>query len=135
MPLINLVSNIFIVLFMNIIESKDRTLVLHFDLNKCIIMCDPVKGFTLDDTINSMLAECVWGRIDSSLPENDLNRWKLLSPIPTSTVPEPGAISYTHFLENETNLKRTQRKPLIKGFTDAGGKDHLQSFIYLPKST
>ena len=27
-------------------------------------MSDPVKGFTLDDTINSLLSECIYGVVD-----------------------------------------------------------------------
>jgi hypothetical protein len=40
------------------IEGK---LILHFDINKTIIMSDPVSNIGVDKMLNSLLSECTWG--------------------------------------------------------------------------
>lgn len=39
-------------------------LVLHFDINKTIIMTDKAQGSGLDQMINMLLSECAWGRLE-----------------------------------------------------------------------
>ncbi|KAL6060369.1 GST N-terminal domain-containing protein [Balamuthia mandrillaris] len=40
------------------------TLVLHFDINKTIVIADPVAGRTTEDMLNSIIAEVAWGKVD-----------------------------------------------------------------------
>ena len=95
---------------------------IHMDINKCIIIQDPVKGFSIDDSLNSILSEVVWGEIDASLPDDEVDRWRLISAEPSVVPPSATAISYSSFLETRTNLQRAARRPLIRGFTKKGGK-------------
>ena len=39
-------------------------LVLHFDINKTIIMTDKAQGSDVDQMINILLSECAWGRLE-----------------------------------------------------------------------
>lgn len=39
-------------------------LVLHFDINKTIIMTDKAQGSDMDQMINMLLSECAWGRLE-----------------------------------------------------------------------
>ena len=95
---------------------------IHMDINKCIIIQDPVKGFSIDDSLNSILSEVIWGEIDDSLRDDEVDRWCLISPEPSILPPTPTAISYSSFLETKTNLQRAARRALIRGFTKKGGK-------------
>ena len=104
------------------LPALDRRLVIHMDINKCIIIQDPVKGFSIDDSLNSILSEVIWGEIDESKSEDDLDRWRLLSTEPSVIPPTPTAISYSSFLETKTTLQRAARRPLIRGFVAKGGK-------------
>ena len=36
---------------------------LHFDVNKTLIMCDPIQHQTVEDTIALLLAGCVLGAV------------------------------------------------------------------------
>ena len=38
-------------------------LILHFDINKTILMSDAAKGAGQDDMVNMLLTECAWGRM------------------------------------------------------------------------
>lgn len=104
------------------LATVDKRLVIHMDINKCIIIQDPVKGFSIDDSLNSILSEVIWGEIDPSLPGDELDRWRLISTEPSIVPPTATAISYASFLETKTNLQRAARRPLIRGFTGKGGK-------------
>ena len=39
-------------------------LVLHFDINKTIIMTDKAQGSDMQQMINMLLSECAWGRLE-----------------------------------------------------------------------
>ncbi|KAL7693447.1 hypothetical protein Plhal304r1_c004g0017701 [Plasmopara halstedii] len=41
--------------------SNRRRVVLHFDLNRTILMSDAAGGRTMEDTVNYLLSECTWG--------------------------------------------------------------------------
>jgi hypothetical protein len=97
-------------------------LVLHFDINKCILMADPAKRFYLDDTINSILCEYIWGRVsldDETKPLGE--RWTIASPIPSVECPLEGTVTYNNFIENIAKIPRSQRRGLVMGFTREGG--------------
>eukprot|EP01134_Creolimax_fragrantissima_P007197 CFRG7197T1 len=50
--------------------EKDVTLVLHFDINKTIIMQDAAANKSVEDTVNDILCDFTWGTIDlaSAIP-------------------------------------------------------------------
>ena len=39
-------------------------LVLHFDINKTILMSDAAQGANTDFMVNMLLSECAWGRLE-----------------------------------------------------------------------
>ena len=39
-------------------------LVLHFDINKTIIMTDKAQGSDMNQMLNMLLSECAWGRLE-----------------------------------------------------------------------
>jgi len=83
-------------------NSKPR-LLLHFDINKTILIADPASGITMPQMLNSLLSECVWGRVDE-----EKKAWQLVSQEPSIQSPESGLMTYGRFLE-------TVAYPLITG--------------------
>ena len=47
----------------DVLLSNISPLILHFDINKTIIISDPVSNINLDQMLNSLLSECIWGTI------------------------------------------------------------------------
>lgn len=41
--------------------TKRRNVVLHFDLNRTVLMSDAAGGRTMENTVNYLLSECTWG--------------------------------------------------------------------------
>jgi len=106
----------------NMSISVAPTLVLHFDINKCILMADPAKRFYLDDTVNSILCEYIWGRVSLDDETKPLaQRWTIASAIPSVECPIEGTVTYTDFLENIAKIPRSQRRGLVMGFTREDG--------------
>ena len=71
-----------------------RKLVLHFDINKTIIMSDPVSNISIDHMLNSLLCESIWGVVDvgthdTSDEAKKQNKWALDAWKMCSTVPSP----------------------------------------------
>lgn len=86
-------------------EGSRRPLVLHFDINKTIIMCDPGKGVQCDEMVNSFLSEACWGTWaqTSELPGDAEGRRALAAtwtmqrgPTPEA---QPGLVTYADLLE------------------------------------
>ena len=100
----------------------ERRIICHFDINKCIIICDPVKGYTMEDSLNSILTEVIWGEVDSSIPIDNPDAWRIISNRPSTSAPKPGAVTFSHYLECLSGLPRSRRSPLVRGFTSKGGK-------------
>jgi hypothetical protein len=124
-------------------------LVLHFDINKTIIMSDPVSNIGVDKMLNSLLSECTWGvptqsqslphsqSLSLSQPQTGVHQtqgqgddelwhpedWKLCSSEPSDVSPVPSAVTYGEFLENycTKTVTRDQRKALKTAFTAQGG--------------
>jgi hypothetical protein len=92
-------------------------LILHFDINKTIIMSDPVVNISIDEMLNSLLSECTYGTVskkdrytknDNIAQSNDKNHkclfdtdykycvddWTIFSPNPCSTPPHIDAVTF-----------------------------------------
>lgn len=100
-----------------------RRLIIHFDINKTIIMSDLDKEG--DSMLNSMLSECIWGEMEASTPrENRTGKeWRVKSSEPTMISPDPGnpnVLTYGEYLENQTNLSKKERKVLKTTFSEPG---------------
>jgi len=39
--------------------------VLHFDLNRTVLMSDAAGGRTMENTVDYLLSECTWGVVDA----------------------------------------------------------------------
>jgi hypothetical protein len=85
-----------------------------------IMMSDPASGSSVEGMINSILSECVWGSFPSGNDDFKLlpHVWKMHSPVPTASPPVEGLISFGEFIENKTNLSRSERKALKTTFTN-----------------
>lgn len=102
------------------INTKSH-LILHFDINKTIIMSDPVANISIDKMLNSLLSECIYGTVskkDKYAKKNDLNHindknhdsvfdtdyryciddWMIFSPNPCSTPPQIDAITFGMYI-------------------------------------
>jgi hypothetical protein len=44
--------------------SSRPHLILHFDVNKTILISDAAKGANQSDMINMLISECAWGRMN-----------------------------------------------------------------------
>lgn len=93
---------------------------LYYLFVQTIMMSDPASGSSVEGMLNSILSECVWGKFP--LGNEDLklypHMWEIHSPVPTATPPVEGLISFGEFLENKTNLSRSERKALKTTFTN-----------------
>lgn len=46
--------------------TKRRNVVLHFDLNRTVLMSDAAGGRTMENTVNYLLSECTWGHVGAA---------------------------------------------------------------------
>jgi hypothetical protein len=100
------------------INTKSH-LILHFDINKTIIMSDPVANISIDKMLNSLLSECIYGTVskkDRYTRNNDINQindskhdsifdtkycvddWTIFSPNPCSTPPHINAVTFGMYI-------------------------------------
>ena len=73
--------------------SKARRLprlLLHFDVNKTIIISDPAGGVTTQQMVNSIISENAWGRVTGGSSDDDgaYERWELAAEC-TEPTPSP----------------------------------------------
>eukprot|EP00603_Paraphysomonas_imperforata_P008786 CAMPEP_0114427126 /NCGR_PEP_ID=MMETSP0103-20121206/8173_1 /TAXON_ID=37642 ORGANISM="Paraphysomonas imperforata, Strain PA2" /NCGR_SAMPLE_ID=MMETSP0103 /ASSEMBLY_ACC=CAM_ASM_000201 /LENGTH=322 /DNA_ID=CAMNT_0001596149 /DNA_START=1601 /DNA_END=2569 /DNA_ORIENTATION=+ len=80
------------------------------------MMSDPAASIPMPSMINSILSECVWGRVTPG----EVPKWTMISPSPSSTPTEPGGVSYGEFLENVLRVSREERKKIKTHFTEPG---------------
>lgn len=43
-----------------------QRLILHFDLNKTLLMSDPASNVDVESMTNGILSECVYGHVDTA---------------------------------------------------------------------
>jgi hypothetical protein len=61
--------------------QKKRNIVLHFDLNRTILMSDAAGGRSMENTVNYLLSECTWGYISPENPQKVCEIYYFLSTI------------------------------------------------------
>ncbi|KDO28550.1 hypothetical protein SPRG_06408 [Saprolegnia parasitica CBS 223.65] len=69
-----------------------KKLVLHFDLNRTIVMSDVAGGRSMENTLNYLLSECTYGRVDG-------NEWVCVSKEPSLAAPSPSLVTYKKFVD------------------------------------
>jgi hypothetical protein len=82
--------------------TKRRSVVLHFDLNRTVLMSDAAGGRTMENTVDYLLSECTWGYVAPNSPSD----WVCVSEASSITPPTmatPNAaklISYKQFVDD-----------------------------------
>lgn len=109
-------------------DLPHRPLVLHFDVNKTIVICDTVKGVNSDKMLNSLLSEVCWGTWDHHVDLSACDSaefklhvaatWKLIKG-PTTEV-QAGLLTYAELLEDVLCMDQKDRQTLKTQFTKPG---------------
>lgn len=88
-------------------------LVLHFDVNRTVIMLDSATGKGVDEIVSGVVACGAWG---GGRP------WELRHPCPSATRPAPDLVSYVEHLEKEHPGREgiPERVRLVACFTEPG---------------
>jgi hypothetical protein len=93
-------------------------LILHFDINKTLIMSDPVANISIDKMLNSLLSECIYGTVSKNNNSNDVNQinndnqenvfdndcryrvdnWTILNSIPCLLPPHTDAVTFGMYI-------------------------------------
>ncbi|EGZ23058.1 hypothetical protein PHYSODRAFT_310646 [Phytophthora sojae] len=82
--------------------SKRRSVVLHFDLNRTVLMSDAAGGRTMENTVDYLLSECTWGYVNPSSP----SEWVCVSDASSIEPPSADAhnvaklITYKQFVDD-----------------------------------
>lgn len=105
-------------------ELADRSLILHFDINKTILLFDSVKSGSMEHMINSLFSECAWGTFDPTIPfENrTIHDWNLVSSVLSSQPPCENVVTYAEFLEFHSPTPQNTRRSVKNNFTCPGEK-------------
>ena len=85
-------------------STSSNRLLLSFDINKTLIIADPVSGIGVSEMVNSLLSECTWGKLtnkENPSPET----WELVHDKPAAICPEEGLITYHHLIEEILGMK------------------------------
>ena len=103
-------------------EPRER-LILHFDINKTLIMSD--RGISLEETLHKVISECVWGYIkeNTDLHTRGSNDWILVSTEPSTIPPSDSTVklyTYSDYLENHTKLSKVDRNKIKLSFASKG---------------
>uniref|UniRef100_M4B9G3 Uncharacterized protein n=1 Tax=Hyaloperonospora arabidopsidis (strain Emoy2) TaxID=559515 RepID=M4B9G3_HYAAE len=88
------------------VTGNRQRVVLHFDINRTILMSDAAGGRTMENTVNYLLSECTWGYANrSTSPSN----WICVSTVPShdplvtansaDTTPQRPLITYKQFVD------------------------------------
>lgn len=122
-----------------VIRLKPPRLLLHFDVNKTIVIADPVSGITMEKMVNSLLSECVWGSVDEKA-----KTWSCVSAEPSTSPPASSSASasttmtmtYGRFLETvahpytadqrSNEAIKVLRKSLKTSFTHVDRPGHVR---------
>lgn len=87
---------------------------LHFDINKTILIADAAKGANQADMVNMLLAECAWGRMGLGPSWAPVGR--LATDRPEN---DPQLMTYRNFLDSF-------RYPFVEGAGEAVLQENLR---------
>ncbi|RLN93876.1 hypothetical protein BBJ28_00016139, partial [Nothophytophthora sp. Chile5] len=81
--------------------GKRSSVVLHFDLNRTVLMSDAAGGRTMENTVDYLLSECTWGYVNPQRP----SEWVCVSDASSIVPPsvktgQPPLISYKQFVDD-----------------------------------
>ena len=127
------------------------TLVLHFDLNKSIIISDTGIGVNMHSMVNSIISECVWGKI-TTIENKYGHYWEMISTKPSHFPPSNNYngeyVTFGEYLEKHVPsniayagsddfiITREDKKLYVQTFTDTNciGESCRESYDLLVKS-
>lgn len=114
---------------------KSRRLIINMDVNKTIIMSDSASEKDVDAVVNGILSENVYGEFNPSIEKADRNitHFEILSVEPSNIIPESKkydgpVVSFAEFLENYTDLTKSERKEIKNNFTITVGQQFRSTF-------
>ncbi|OMJ88502.1 hypothetical protein SteCoe_9536 [Stentor coeruleus] len=78
-------------------EAKSRKLVIHMDINMTCVMQDLANHYSLEITINKILASQSWG---NRIIKDELSYWELTHPQISFLKPAPDLLSYDQYIKS-----------------------------------
>lgn len=116
-------------------KTEGRTLVLHFDINKTIVLVDNAKGAGREAMVSALLSEACWGRWEpsqASSPEAEaeaLRSWRLEAG-PCIPCPRADLVSYAELLE-QLRMPKASSSQLKQNFTELGQPGESVRGVYV----
>ncbi|RHY36273.1 hypothetical protein DYB30_013663 [Aphanomyces astaci] len=107
-----------------------KKLVLHFDLNRTILMSDVAGGRSMENTLNYLLAECTYGQVQGNEKFVDT-----LYPYQSMH----GASDALNDVKAFNKAQKKKRTALQSAFTSGPGRpisasyDHVLSCLFFPQ--
>eukprot|EP01084_Bolivina_argentea_P078983 143333_1 len=108
------------------LSSNTNHLILHFDINKTIVMSDAVQGKGLKGVINDGISECSWGQVYNinNCPSNYIYNksfiinnqiWKPISPYTITPIqPNNNLISFMSWIKQQHPYPNNKTDQIIK---------------------
>ncbi|EAS03685.2 Dpy-30 motif protein (macronuclear) [Tetrahymena thermophila SB210] len=91
-------------------KPPNKKLILHFDVNKTIILQDQAKGYSKEDHLHLILSRQAWGKLEQKDEKSPI-MWKLYHNHFTSQQPEKDMIDYHSYVKSLYPLKTEQEEP------------------------
>ena len=118
----------------NTSRTKQRKLILHFDIRNTVLVADSVTNVSVEQALNAFLTGVTWGREDAS------GEWRWHSDQLSLTSPAPDVVTYYKYLEKKfvkNTVDRTRLRLETGDFTHSEiGKifhPHFQNHMELLK--
>ncbi|KAL4491286.1 hypothetical protein ABPG72_021672 [Tetrahymena utriculariae] len=91
-----------------LVNSQQKKLILHFDINKTLVLADTRLRHSKEDSLNLLLSKYAWGRIEQKDSES---YWKLVTNHFSFTKPEEDLISYNQYINSLLPEITTEQEP------------------------
>lgn len=107
-------------------------LILHFDINKTIIVSDASTNRGMQSSLHSLMSEVCWGQFDSSIAKMDrtADNWTPVLNAPSVSPPSEDAVTFGTYLEDHTLISKAERRRLKTNFALPGEIGHrYESYV------
>lgn len=96
--------------------------ILHFDVNKTIIISDASTNRGLLASLHSLMSEICWGRFPANIPKEDRrpSDWEPILDTPATAPPTEDSVTFGTYLEDYTNTPKSERRRLKNEFANEG---------------
>lgn len=97
-------------------------LILHFDINKTIIISDASTNRGLRASLHSLMSEVCWGKFPQNIPKEDRrpSDWEPILNAPATVPPTEDSVTFGTYLEDHTNTPKAERRRLKNEFAFEG---------------